>query len=170
MLFFRKYRSATPEKLPPANATLSSLVREHMAGADEDDVRVAAAIAGLFAVVAYADREYVESERAQIREDLARMPMFEPAAVAAICALLDQHIVELATGNTQTHTRDLRELLELPGRREVLHVLVDLAAADGTLDHSEADTLRRLTSALGLTPDDYMQAQDRHRERLSSIQ
>lgn len=169
MFFFRKHAGQAPQKRPPVRAELAALVRQHLPDADDEDVRVATAVAGLCAVVAYADRVYEDSERARIAEDLARMPMFEAAAVEAVCALLDEKIVELATGNSQTHTRDLRDLLDVAGRREVLQVLVDLAAADGEIAIAEADALRRLTSALGLTQDDYLAAQDHHREWLSTL-
>lgn len=169
MLFFRNRNTDRPPKRPPVSAELAQRVRESLPDADDEDVRVATAVAGLFAVVAYADREYLDSERQRIRDDLGRLPMFTEAATDAVCGLLDSSIVELATGNSQAFTRDLRELLDVEGRREVLEVLVDLAAADGSIAQTEADTLRRLTAALALSPDDYLAAQDRHRSRLSSL-
>ena len=169
MPFFRRTAAQHPQKRPPVRAELATLVRAHMPDADEEDIHIATAIAGLFAVVAYVDRHYAPQERQRIRDDLTRLPMFQPAAVDAVCELLDRRIVELSASNSQSYTRTLRELLDVAGRREVLSVLVDLAAADGTLAHEEVESLRRLTGALGLGPDDYLAAQDRHRDRLSSL-
>lgn len=169
MLWFRRSTSETPPKRPPVRAELAALVRSHMPDADDEDVGVATAIAGLFAVVAYADRTLVEAERARIRQDLARLPIFPQAAVGAVCELLEHAIVELASGNSQIYTRVLREWLDVEARREVLEVLVDLAAVDGEMAHAEVEALRRLTGALGLAPDDYLIAQQRHRERLSLL-
>jgi uncharacterized tellurite resistance protein B-like protein len=90
-------------------------------------------------------------------------------AVDAICATLLARIVEIAASNTQTYTRDLRELGELELRREVLDALVDLAAADGEISLAETDLLRRTATAMGLTPDDYLASQSRHRDRLSVL-
>ena len=168
-MFFRRRASQAPQKRPPIASELASLVRSHMAGADDDDVRIVTAIAGLLAGVAYADREYAPAERDRIREDLGRMNALPDAGVDAICALLDREIVELGTGNQQSYTRDLRELVDTELRREVLEVLVDLAAADGEVSLSETDLLRRTTNALGLSPDDYTAAQARHSDRLSIL-
>lgn len=140
-----------------------------MQGADAEDVEIATAIAGLMAGVAYADREYHSAERARVREDLSRMPHLPAAGVEGICALLDAQIVELGTASQQGFTRSLRELVDVELRREVLDVLVDLAAADGEISLSESDHLRRTTSALGLTSDDYLAAQKRHADRVSVL-
>lgn len=140
-----------------------------MDGADAEDVEIATAIAGLMAGVAYADRVYHEDERARVRADLARMHQLPAEGVDAICALLDAEIVELGTANQQGFTRSLRELVDVALRREVLDVLVDLAAADGEISLSESDHLRRTTAALGLTRDDYLAAQTRHADRISML-
>ncbi|MDD9945513.1 MAG: TerB family tellurite resistance protein [Myxococcales bacterium] len=132
-------------------------------------MRIVTAIAGLLAVVAYADREYSQDERARIRADLARLHTLPPEGVDAICHLVDRAIVELGTANSQNYTRDLRELVEVELRREVLDVLVDLAASDGEISLSESDLLRRTAASLGLTQDDYNSSQKRHNDRLSVL-
>jgi tellurite resistance protein len=50
-----------------------------------------------------------------------------------------------------------------------LDVLVDLAAADGELSLAETDLLRRTTAALGLSPDEYLASQARHRDKLKVL-
>jgi len=104
-----------------------------------------------------------------VRTVLERIDGLDARAVQAICAALQKYIVEIAASNTQTYTRDLRELGALELRREVLDALVDLAAADGEISMVETDLLRRTTTAMGLTPDDYLASQSRHRERLSVL-
>jgi uncharacterized tellurite resistance protein B-like protein len=124
---------------------------------------------GLLASVAYADRKYTPEEQDQVRGALARVQGLDAAAVDTICTTLRDHIARIALGSTHTYTRDLRELVAPEVRREVLDVLVDLAAADGELVLAETDLLRRTAAALGLSPDDYLAAQARHRERLSLL-
>jgi uncharacterized tellurite resistance protein B-like protein len=63
----------------------------------------------------------------------------------------------------------LRDLGDDELRREVLEMLVDLAAEDGVITSAESNLLRRLTSALGLTQEDYNTAQARHKERLAVL-
>jgi uncharacterized tellurite resistance protein B-like protein len=148
---------------------LDAVIRAQLPDADDDALRLTTAIAGLLASVAYADRKYTAEEQAQVREALSRVPGLDAAAVETICATLQQHIVRIGVGNTQTYTRDLRDLAERDARLEVLDVLVDLAAADGELVLAETDLLRRTASALGLSPDDYLASQQRHRERLALL-
>ncbi len=148
---------------------VDALVRERMPGADEDTLRLVVAVTGLLACVAYADRQYTEAEQAYVREALGRVQGLSGEAAGAICAALRAHVAEIAASNTQAYTRDLRELGDLALRREVLDVLVDLAAADDELAMAETDLLRRTASAMGLSADDYLRAQARYRDRLSLL-
>jgi uncharacterized tellurite resistance protein B-like protein len=163
------FRKRDPEPPATALARLSQLIGNHLPDADGDTRAIVVAIAGLLASIAYADREYRPSEDAHVREALGRIHGLSAAGAAAICDALRQHVREIAGSNSQQHTRTLRELGELELRRDVLDALVDLAAADDELSMSETDLLRRTASALGLTQDDYVQAQARHRERLSVL-
>lgn len=169
MFFFRRNQDIAPRKREPVSQQLAALVQQHMRDADAEDVEIATAIAGLLAGVAYADRQYRDEERARIRADLMRMQSLPPEGVSAICELLERDIVELGTTNPQRYTRSLRELVDVSLRREVLEVLVDLAAADGEISLSESDLLRRTASALGLTSDDYLAAQAKHSDRISIL-
>jgi uncharacterized tellurite resistance protein B-like protein len=162
MIFGRRQ----PPKRSVGSERIDGLVRERLAGADEDTLRVAVAVTGLLACVAYADREYSASEQALVRQILGRMQGLSEQAVEAICSALRDHIVEIAASNTQSYTRDLRELGEPELRREVLDALVDLAASDG---EPETDLLRRTAAALGLSQDAYLESQSRYRERLSVL-
>lgn len=167
-MIFRK-RTPDEDRRNPAAREVARLIETHMPNADDETRRLVTALAGLLACVAYADRDYAPSEQAQIREELGHVHGLDPAGVEAICALLDQQIVELASGNSQNYTRDLRELAAVDTRREILQVLVDLAASDGSVTTDETNLLRRMTSAMGLEDGDYLAAQSRHRDRLSVL-
>lgn len=168
MIFRRKSRTPEPARWEGSSA-LARAVEQHMPDADGDTQRLVAAVTGLLACVAYADREYSSAERDHVREALTRIHGLDDVGVAAVCVLLDERITEIAAGNTQAYTRDLRELSDLEMRREVLDVLLDLAAADDDVSMAETDLVRRTTSAMGLTQDDYVASQARHRERLSVL-
>lgn len=165
-MFFRK---APAKPAARGQERLVALVRAHLPGADEDTVQIISALTGLLATVAYADRKYDPTEQAHAREALLRIHGLGAAGVDAICDTLRDHIGEVASSNMQLHTRQLRERCELPLRRELLDMLVDLAAADGELALAETDLLRRTASALGLTQEDYLAAQAHHRERLTVL-
>ena len=160
-----------PKPNVPETSTdrVAALIRAHAVGQSEESVRELTALTGLIACVAYADRTYTEAEQTHVREDLGRVHGLSAAGVDAICATLRDHVVELGTCNLQAHTRLLRESCDLEQRREVLDMLVDLAATDGELSLDETNLLRRVTTAVGLTQDDYLASQQRHRERLSVL-
>jgi uncharacterized tellurite resistance protein B-like protein len=169
-MFFRKPSTRPPATSPDRIAErIDQLLRIHLPEGDAETVQIAVALTGLLACVAYADRKYELAEQAHARACLERIPGLSPAGVGAICDTLRDHIAELAQGNMQVHTRQLRDLTAVELRREVLDVLVDLAAADGELSLAETDLLRRTAAAMGLTQNDYLAAQVRHRERLSVL-
>jgi uncharacterized tellurite resistance protein B-like protein len=148
---------------------LRDLIRRELRDLDADTASIIVAVAGLLASVAYADRVYGEAERAYAREALSRLHGLTSDGVAAICDVLEQHGRAIAAQNPQAFTRELRERVDVELRREVLDMLVDLAAADDDLSLAETDLLRRTASALGLSTDDYLAAQERHRHKLSVL-
>lgn len=165
-MLFRKRQSSPP---PAGSAELEALVREHMPYDDDITRAMVAAVAGLLACVAYADRAFSEDEQKRVHTVLGRVAGLSPQGVTAIAALLARQGALIAVGNMHAYTRHLREHAELALRREVLDALLELAAADGTISLTESDLLRRTASALGLTQDDYLRAQERYRDRLSVL-
>jgi uncharacterized tellurite resistance protein B-like protein len=100
---------------------------------------------------------------------LGRTQGVTPEAVGAIMALLDARMADLAHESLQTYTRVLYEGLSREARLEVFEVLMDLAAADDVLDVHETHLLRRIARGLGLSDDEYLASQSRHRERLGIL-
>lgn len=144
-------------------------VRTELRGADEETVQVVAAISGLLGAVAYADREYSAGEEARVRAELARVHGMTEAGIDAICAVLRAHVVEFSTVQAPRFARALLELADRELRVEVLETLVELAAADGAIEVAEVNVLRLLTTALGLSQDDYNAAQAKHRDRILAL-
>jgi uncharacterized tellurite resistance protein B-like protein len=163
-MFFKR-----PDKPPTPIERLRQLIRTHLVDADEDTHEIVFALAGLLACVAYADRQFDAAEQLRACEALTNVEGLSAEGVAAICAALREHVGEIASVNPQAYTRALRERTHVELRREVLDVLVDLGAADGELSLAETDLLRRTTSALGLSPDEYVASQARHRDKLKLL-
>jgi uncharacterized tellurite resistance protein B-like protein len=167
-MFFK--RAPKPRTAAPAGAdVLRDLVASELPELDADSAGIVVAVAGLLASVAHADRVYGEAERAYTRTALGRLDGLTPEGVGAVCAVLDAHGRSIAAQNPQAFTRELRERVDVELRREVLELLVELAAVDGELSLAETDLLRRTTAALGLHTDDYLAAQHKHREKLSVL-
>jgi uncharacterized tellurite resistance protein B-like protein len=165
MLFGRNSK----EPAPGGTEQLQRAVKAHLPGADAETQEIVASVAGLLAGVAYADRQYSAAEQARVREALGAVDGLSAAGADAICVLLRDHVVAIATINPQAYTRSLRELADVALRREVLDLLVDLAAADGEIAFAETELLRRTTAALGLSQDDYLAAQARHKDKLQAL-
>lgn len=154
----------------PAGAEeLERLVRGALKTEDDDSVMVVVALAGLLGAVAYADRDYSESEEAHVRRELGRVHGMTETAADAVCTALRRHIVQVSTVEVPRYCRLLKELGDRELRAEVLEVLVDLAAVDGVITTAETNLLRQVTSALGLSQHDYNDAQAKHRERLAAL-
>lgn len=168
-MFGRWLASAVKLPVPDDAREILVRVREHLPDADEATARVVAALAGLLAAVAYADRNYSDAEEALVRKVLARVHGMTSAGVDAVCGAMRRHVVEASTVQIPHFARELRELGDAELRREVLDALVDLAAADGDIATSETNLLRQIATSLGLSQGDYNDSQGRYRERLSSL-
>jgi uncharacterized tellurite resistance protein B-like protein len=166
---FGRWKARASRELPAGAEELQTMVRRELPGADDTTIEVITAIAGLLGAVAYADREYSDAEESRIRRELARVHGMTDAGMNAICAVLRAHIVEVSTVQAPRYSRSLLELGDRELRLEILEVMLEIAAADGTIAHVETNSLRQVTTALGLTQDDYNALQEKHRERLSVL-
>lgn len=140
-----------------------------MPDADAQSVAIVGALAGLFACVAYADRQYSPQEADTVRAELRRVDGLSEQGARAVEALLDSRIGELSRESLPTYTRVLYDGVEREFRLEVLDVLMDLAAADEVVTMDETNLLRRVARLLGLSDEEYVASQSRHRERLSVL-
>ena len=114
-------------------------------------------------------RTYSEAEEARVRRELERVHGMTAAGIAAISAVLREHVIEVSTVQAPRYSRMLLDLCDRELRVEVLDTLVELAAADGVIETAEVNVLRLLTTSLGLSQDDYNAAQTKHRERIKIL-
>lgn len=167
-MFGRWNKSAARDETLGAEQLLR-VVRRELPDADETTATVVSAIAGLLGAVAYADRSLSAEEDQRIRRELARVHGMTDAGIQAICRVLEEHIIEVSTVQTPRYSRLLLELGDRELRLEVLEVMLEIAAADGTIGNVETNVLRQVTTALGLTQDDYNALQEKHRARLAVL-
>jgi uncharacterized tellurite resistance protein B-like protein len=153
----------------PAESALGRAVRSACLDGDEETARIVGAVAALMLCVAHADQRFAPEEQELIRATLGRIQGLDPAGVGTILGVLREHRVSIAAREASSYARDLLELCAVDFRRELLDVLVDLAAADEVIELSEANMLRGIARALGLTQDDYNASQARHRAKLGVL-
>lgn len=156
------------EDLSGGGALRAAIARE-LSQADEETITVVTSMAGLLGVVAYADRNYSAAEEQRVRQELGRVQGMTEAGIEAICKVLREHIVEISTVQAPRYSRALVELADVELRREVLGALLELAAADAAISLAETNLLRQLTTALGLSQEDYVELQARHRHLLQAL-
>jgi len=148
---------------------LEEAVARVLRGADRETQRTVTAIAGLLGGVAYADRAYSAAEEALVRTALSQVHGMTPEGIDAVLQVLRTDIVHVSTVQAPRYCRTLVELCDRELRLQVLDMLLDLAAADGTISHEEVVLLRNTTQALGLSQGDYNSLQSQHRDKLSSL-
>jgi uncharacterized tellurite resistance protein B-like protein len=164
-LFFGK----KPEVAPAPSNEIAALVREALGDADEDTHKIVVAIVGLAGVVAYADRDFSETEKAATTSLLSGIHGISHEAAERVVAALSKNLVTISTTEAARHTRALLQLADRDLRVRVLDLLLDIATADGKLSQEEVVTLRQLTKALGLEQGDYNLLQARHRPLLHAL-
>jgi uncharacterized tellurite resistance protein B-like protein len=150
-------------------AALYKAVRTALGDDDDVHVRIVASIAALFTCVAYADTNYDEAEENVTRQVLGRVHGLDAAGVNAIAKVLRADTVRITGAEATTYAREILELTEEEFRLELLDALMDVAAADDVITVSETNILREITRALGLSPDAYLAAQARHRDKLAVL-
>ena len=96
---------------------------------------------------------------------LATVEGIGPEGSRAIVQAIQAHVVELSSVHTTRFARTLKELGHRDLRLHILGMLLELAAVDDHVSHSEVNTLRQVTRALGLTQEDYNQLQSEHRRQ-----
>lgn len=168
-MLFKWLLGEESSRAPTASDELKDLVARSMPQADAEQASIVAAVAGLMAAIVHADRQYTSEEREQVRAAFERIHCLRPESLEAVERLFEVCLTELANEPLQTYTRVLYERLTREARLEVLEALLELAAADDVLDMAETNLLRRVARALGLSDDEYVAIQSRHRARLSVL-
>ena len=148
---------------------LRESVQRELPEADPETVTVVSSMVGLLGAVAYADRDYSSAEETHVRDELGRVHGMTARGIDAICTVLREHVVEISTVEIPRFARALVELADDELRREVLGALVALAAADESISLAETNLLRQITKSLGLSQQDYLEAQQKHRQHLSAL-
>ncbi len=161
------FRSKQPE--PEYQTELPSLIAKTLPDADPETQQIVTAVAGLFGCVSYADRDFSETERGAVEALLQTIHGIEAGAARSIIQALAGNILHISTVEAPRYARTLKQLGDRELRLHVLDMLLEIAAADEEITHSEAVLLRQLTTSLGLEQSDYNQLQSKHRDKLAAL-
>jgi len=166
---FGRWLSAGRETQLTGSEELEATIARELPQADRETVQVVAALTGLLGAIAYADRNYSAEEEQRLLLELQRIQGMTVEGAQAIAGALRKNLLTVSSIGIPHYCRALRELGDRDLRLEVLAALMSLAAADGVIDVAEVNVLRQVTGALGLTQDDYNDAQAQHREKLALL-
>ncbi len=145
---------------------LRAVVRDTLGSADAQLFNLVTAVTGLLTAVAYADREIDQAEAELLKSSLTRINGISRENAEMIFDVVKAGAIRISTSFLPRFTRLLVENADEATRLEVLGVLVEMAAADGTIKFEERNVLRNITSAMGLSQSQYNQLQTKYRELL----
>ena len=89
--------------------------------------------------------------------------------MSAVCEVLRKHTAHIALFEARQYARYLTENTDREFRASLVDLMIDVAAADDNVTVAETNLIRRLVELLGLTQDDYLASQSRHRDKLAVL-
>lgn len=131
----------------------------------ERELRYVCTVGALLGHVAAADTEFDAAEKQRIADLLDQIGGLQRSDVEVIV-----EIVESAVLSDVGYFPFTRELSAMTGGRErgaILDLLFEVAAADGTISHDEAEEIRKISKALDLAHEDFVAAKERASARLA---
>lgn len=161
------FRSKKPE--PQYESELATVIARALPEADSETQQIVVAVAGLFGCVSYADRAFEPAEVAAVVGLLQTIHGIDDIAARAIVDALRDNIVHVSTVEAPRYARTLKQLGDRELRLHVLTMLLEVAAADHEISHSEAVMLRQMTTSLGLEQADYNDLQSQHKDKLAAL-
>jgi DnaJ like chaperone protein len=137
-----------------AYPNLNALLRELRTALPDDEsvvLRYIAIVIALLGKVACVDGRFTAKEEETLRSLLSHIERLSPASVEAVCVALAGKIPELSDDELSLCYRELKALCDGRERREVMRLLVDLAAADGAMSAAEQEQLEQIAEELGVS-------------------
>lgn len=114
----------------------------------EDSHLLIACLSGLMARIAYNDLKVDEGEKKVIEESLKAWTDLSHSECQAVSELCLSEIKELAGIENHLYCLPLRESLSESKRYSIVESLFAVAAADGSVDNSEAEEIRNINNGL----------------------
>jgi len=152
---------------PNLDALLAELRR---ALPDDESVllRYIAVVVVLLGKVATADGRFTETEEATLRELLSHIDRLSPHDIEAVTSALQGKLPAFSEEELSLCYRELKALCDARERAEVLRLLTEVAAADGTLTATEHAELQHIAEELGV-PERELQAMEHEVEHLTDV-
>ncbi|MEZ4297837.1 MAG: TerB family tellurite resistance protein [Polyangiaceae bacterium] len=114
-------------------------------------LRYIATVVVLLGRVAWADGEVTRMEEENLRALLSHIEGLGPGGVDAVCEVLHGKIPSLSDSEMELVYTELRSLCDGNERKQVMRLLVHIAAVDGRLSDPERHELSKISEELGVS-------------------
>lgn len=141
-------------KQEDAYPNLDALLRELRRALPDDEsvvLRYIAIVIALLGKVACADGRFTAQEDERLRSLLSHIERLNPASVDAVCDALQGKIPEMSEEELSLCYRELKALCDGRERKEVMRLLVGIAASDGAPSAAEKAELEAIAEELGVS-------------------
>lgn len=143
---------------------LDALMRDLRAALPHDEsvlLRYIGTVLVLLGKVALADGRVTPKEEETLRALLSHVEGLAPSGVDAVCGALQGKIPAFSENEMDLVYSELRAICDGNERRQIMRLLVRIAAADGRLSDPEREELLRIADELGVPLEDVEDVEDR---------
>lgn len=136
---------------------LDALMRDLRAALPHDEsvlLRYIGTVLVLLGKVAMADGRVTPKEEETLRALLSHVEGLAPSGVDAVCDALQGKIPAFSESEMELVYSELRAICDGSERRQIMRLLVRIAAADGRLSDAEREELLRIADELGVPLED----------------
>jgi len=122
----------------------------------ERELRYVCTVGALLGQVAAADHVFDADERATIAELLDSISALQPSDVDIIVDIIESEV--LSDVGYHPFVRELDEIASADDKRQLLTLLFEVAAADGSISHEEHEEIRKISKALHIEHSEFIAA------------
>ncbi len=121
-------------------------------------LRYIATVVVLLGKVAWADGQVTPKEDERLRALLTHIEGLGPAGVEAVCDALHGKIPSFSGDEMDLVYSELRAICDGNERKQIMRMLLSIAAVDGRLTEAEHDELSTISQELGVSLEDVVEA------------
>ena len=121
-------------------------------------LRYIATVVVLLGKVAWADGQVTAKEEERLRALLAHIEGLGPPGVEAVCEALHGKIPSFSGNEMDLVYSELRAICDGGERRQIMSLLLSIAAVDGRLTEAELAELSTISEELGVSLEDVVEA------------
>ncbi|MCB0358326.1 MAG: TerB family tellurite resistance protein [Bdellovibrionales bacterium] len=166
MDFFKLFGIVPSKTTRPLGDLFNDLERM-LVDRSENEVKFLAGVGGLLGKVALSDDEISSDELQVIRDVLLKATDLSRERYDSILMLLERHTNELRGIQDHRYTQLVNDVASVDEKRQILHWLFAVAAANGVIEFAEDSAISFIAKALRLSHEDFIAARIAARELLS---